>query len=42
VGQHGNASGSILLDLAGFEVLGAELAGGEWLNRPGIPGGSDS
>jgi transposase len=30
VGQHGSASGSILLDLDGFEVLAAVLAGGEW------------
>jgi hypothetical protein len=30
VGQHGGASGSILFDLDGFEVLAAVLAGGEW------------
>jgi transposase len=30
VGQHGSAYGSILLDLAGFEVLVAKLVGGEW------------
>jgi hypothetical protein len=30
VGQHGSAYGSILLDLDGFEVLAAVLAGGEW------------
>jgi hypothetical protein len=30
VGQQGSASGSLLLDLDGFEVMSAELAAGEW------------
>jgi transposase len=30
VGQQGSASGSLLLDLDGFEVVSAELVGGEW------------
>jgi hypothetical protein len=30
VGQHGNASGSILLGLDGFEVLAAQVVAGEW------------
>jgi len=30
VGQHGSASGSILLGLDGFEVLAAQVVGGEW------------
>jgi transposase len=30
VGQQGSASGSLLLDLEGFEVVSAELAAGEW------------
>jgi transposase len=30
VGQHSSASGSVLLDLDGFEVLAAQVAGGEW------------
>jgi len=30
VGQHGSASGSILLGLDGFEVLAAEVADDEW------------
>ena len=30
MGQHGSASGSLLLDLDGFEVVSAELVGGEW------------
>jgi transposase len=30
VGQQGSASGSLLLDLDGFEVLAAQVAGGEW------------
>jgi transposase len=30
VGQHGSASGSILLGLDGFEVLAAQVAAGEW------------
>jgi hypothetical protein len=30
VGQHGSASGSLLLDLDGLEVVSAELAAGEW------------
>jgi transposase len=30
VGQQGGASGSLLLDLDGFEVVSAELVGGEW------------
>src|SRR4030095_12518594 len=30
VGQHSSASASRLLDLDGFEVLAAEIAGGEW------------
>jgi hypothetical protein len=29
VGQHGSASGSILLDLDGFEVTAAEVIGDE-------------
>jgi transposase len=30
VGQQGSASGSLLLDLDGLEVVSAELVGGEW------------
>jgi transposase len=30
VGQQGSASGSLLLDLDGFEIVSAQLAGGEW------------
>ena len=30
MGQHGSASGSILLGLDGFEVLAAQVVGGEW------------
>jgi transposase len=30
VGQHRSASGSVLLDLDGFEVLAAQVVGGEW------------
>jgi hypothetical protein len=30
VGQQGSAFGSLLLDLDGFEVVSAELVGGEW------------
>jgi transposase len=30
VGQQGSTSGSLLLDLDGFEVVSAELAAGEW------------
>jgi hypothetical protein len=30
VGQQGSASGSLLLDLDGFEAVSAELVGGEW------------
>jgi len=30
VGQHSSASASRLLDLDGFEVLAAEVVGGEW------------
>ena len=30
MGQHGSASGSILLGLDGLEVLATEMAGGEW------------
>jgi transposase len=30
VGHQGSASGSLLLDLDGFEVMSAELAAGEW------------
>jgi hypothetical protein len=30
VGQQGSASGSLLLDLDGFELVAAELVGGEW------------
>src|SRR5215211_4199483 len=30
VGQHSSASGSLLLDLDGLEVVAAELQGGEW------------
>jgi hypothetical protein len=30
VGQHSSASASRLLDLDGFEVLAAEIVGGEW------------
>jgi transposase len=30
VGQHGSASASRLLGLGGFEVLAAEVVGGEW------------
>jgi transposase len=30
VGQQGSASGSLLLDLEGLEVVSTELAGGEW------------
>jgi transposase len=30
VGQQGSACGSLLLDLDGFEVVSAELVGGEW------------
>jgi hypothetical protein len=30
VGQHGSASGSILLNLGGFEVLAAEVVDQEW------------
>jgi hypothetical protein len=30
VGQHSNTSASRLLDLDGFEVLAAEIMGGEW------------
>jgi hypothetical protein len=30
VGQQGRAFGSLLLDLDGFEVVSAELVGGEW------------
>jgi transposase len=30
VGQHSSASGSLLLDLDGLEVVAAELVGGEW------------
>ena len=30
MGQHGSASGSILLDLDGFEVTAAEVIGDEW------------
>jgi transposase len=30
VGQHSSASGSALLDLDGFQLVAAELAGGEW------------
>jgi transposase len=30
VGQHGNASGSILLGLDGFEVIAAQVADDEW------------
>jgi hypothetical protein len=29
-GQQGSAFGSLLLDLDGFEVVSAELVGGEW------------
>jgi zinc-finger of transposase IS204/IS1001/IS1096/IS1165 len=30
VGQHSSASGSLLLDLDGLQVVAAELVGGEW------------
>ena len=30
MGQQGSASGSLLLDLDGFEIVSAQLAGGEW------------
>jgi transposase len=30
VGHHSSASGSVLLGLDGFEVVAAELVGGEW------------
>jgi transposase len=30
VGQHSSASGAALLDLDGFQLVSAELAGGEW------------
>jgi transposase len=30
VGQHSSASGSVLLGLDGFEVLAAQVVGGEW------------
>jgi hypothetical protein len=30
VGQHSSASGSALLGLDGFEVLAAQVVGGEW------------
>jgi hypothetical protein len=30
VGHQGSASGSLLLDLDGLEVVAAELVGGEW------------
>jgi transposase len=30
LGQQGSASGSLLLDLDGFEIVSAQLAGGEW------------
>jgi transposase len=30
VGQHGSASGSILLDLDGFEITAAEIVDDEW------------
>jgi transposase len=30
VGQHGNASGSILLGLDGFDVIAAQVADDEW------------
>jgi hypothetical protein len=30
VGQHSSASGSALLDLDGFQLVSAELVGGEW------------
>jgi transposase len=30
VGQQGSASGSLLLDLDGLQVVAAELVGGEW------------
>jgi hypothetical protein len=30
VGQQGSASGSLLLDLDGLEVVAAEWVGGEW------------
>jgi hypothetical protein len=30
VGQQGGASGSLLLDLDGFEIVSAQLVGGEW------------
>ena len=30
MGQHSSASGSVLLGLDGFEVLAAEVVGGEW------------
>jgi hypothetical protein len=30
VGQQGGAFGSLLLDLDGFEVVSAEVVGGEW------------
>jgi len=30
VGQQGSGSGSLLLDLDGFEIVSAQLAGGEW------------
>jgi hypothetical protein len=30
VGQHSSASGSRLLDLDGFQLVSAELVGGEW------------
>ena len=30
MGQHGSASGSILLGLDGFEVTAAEVVNGEW------------
>ena len=31
MGQHSSASGSVLLGLDGFEVLAAQVVGGEWL-----------
>jgi len=30
VGQQGSASGSLLLDLDGLEIVSAELVSGEW------------
>jgi hypothetical protein len=30
VGQQGSASGSLLLELDGLEIVSAQLAGGEW------------